>query len=141
MNEAVELALHDDRRVAGSFQEIGGAPDRFRGCPWRRHHFGRRDDVGRIERMNHQAARAAGQRRGELRRQDRRGRAGQDGLRHRRGIEARKDPPLDLDVFGRVLLHVIGPAERLLERGRDAHAGADLTRRRAAEEVVLRKIG
>ena len=91
--------------------------------------------------MDHQAARAAGQRLGELRRQDRRGRAGQDGLRHRRGIEARKNPSLDLDVFGRVLLDVSGPAERLLERCRDAHAGADLTRRGAAEEIVLRKTG
>ena len=51
-DEAVDLALHHDRRVACSAQERGGALDRRRVGPGRGHDLGGRDQIGRVDRVH-----------------------------------------------------------------------------------------
>ena len=58
--------------------------------PRRRHHLGRRDEVGRVDRMDDEAAVPALQRLGEGRGQDRRGRAGEDRIRPAPARRARR---------------------------------------------------
>ena len=60
-DEAVELALHDDRRLAGRDEEGAGPLDDLGRRPGRRHDLGRRDEVGRVDRMDDEAAMPARQ--------------------------------------------------------------------------------
>src|SRR5579872_613632 len=51
-HKAVDLAFHDDRRLAGGLEKGAGALDHFRRSPWRRHDLRGRNNIGRIEWMD-----------------------------------------------------------------------------------------
>ena len=74
--------------------------------------------------MRDEAARAAAQRLGELRRRNRGGRAREHGLGGRDAVERREDFALDVERLRQVLLHPIDIRKRLVERGCSVDARA-----------------
>jgi hypothetical protein len=125
-HKAVQLAFHHNRGMTGGAQKHGGTFDDAGIRPRRGHHFRRGNQVGRIERMHHKAARASRKMFGEGRGQDGRCRAGQDGAWLRRRVEPCEQFALDLDRLGRVFLHIIGVRQSLFQLIGGAHAVAHL---------------
>ena len=66
-DEAVELALHDQRRMAGRDQERARPLHDLARGPGCRHDFGRGDEIGRVDRVDDEAAMAVFQMLGEFR--------------------------------------------------------------------------
>ena len=97
-------------------------------------------EIRRIDRVDDESARAAPQRLGEPRRQDRRGRAGQYGVVRRDRVEAGEHPSFDLDVFGRAFLDVARALQRFLQRRGAAHSRAN-GGRKLLQEPVRREVG
>ena len=94
------------------------------------------DQIGRIDRVDHEAAGAAGEPFGEFRGQDRRGRTRQNRGGRRRGVEPGEYRAFDGEVLGGVFLNVLGAVERGFQRRGDMEAGAHLGRRRAVQQIV-----
>jgi hypothetical protein len=90
--------------------------------------------------VHDQAALAARQPLGESRGQDRRGRAGQHGAARRQRIEGGEDRPLQLQVFGRVFLDVVGAGQRRSEIPLDADQRLDGFRILSSQEVALGQV-
>jgi hypothetical protein len=135
-DEAVEFALHHQRRLADGDHQRPRPLDDLRRRPWRRDDLRRGDQVGRVDRVDDEAAVPAGQRLGEGGGQDRRGRGGEHRIGWRERIEPGEDRPLHLDVLRRVLLDVAGAGERRVQVVLAADRGEHLVGRPAAEQVV-----
>ncbi len=114
-DKAVELSLHDDRRMTGGTQKTCRALDKDRVRPGRRDHFGGGNKIGRIDGMDDEAARAALEVFGKGRGQNRGGRARQHSVGRRGRVEPREHRTLHLDILRRVLLDVDRSFKRRLE--------------------------
>ena len=121
-DEAVQFPLHDERSMAGRDQEFAGPFHRLGRRPWRRHDFGGRNEVGRVDRVHDDAAMPARHVIGEGGRQQRRRGACDHGIGGHKAVDAGEDVALDIPVLRRVLLYVDDPIEGLREIrcGRDA---------------------
>ena len=135
-DEAVDLALHDDRRVTGGAQEARRALDRLRRRPGRGHDLGGRNEIGRIDRVDDETARAALEAFREGRRQDGGGRACENRVRRRGGVEPREHGALHVDVLGGVLLDVDDALERQFKGRRDVDSRGDFASRGAVQKIV-----
>ncbi len=139
-DEAVELALHHQRRMAGIDEEGARPFQRLGGRPRRRHHLGRRNEIGRVDRMHDQAAVPPLQMVGEFRRQQRRGGTGDDRLRAGKRIDQGKHLALHIEVFRRVLLDMGCIGQRLRQFGDDGDAAEHGFDGLPAHQVVRGKI-
>src|SRR5580693_3677717 len=73
-DEPVDFAFHHDWRMARRAQQRSGALDRRNVSPWSRDDFGRWDEIGRINRVSDEAARATVEGLSESGQKDRRSR-------------------------------------------------------------------
>src|SRR5450432_125909 len=135
-DKAVDLALHDYWRMAGRAQERRRPFDRGRVGPRGRDHFRGGNQIGRIDRVNDHTPFPPFERLGEFRGQNRRGRTRKYGARVRNGIEPRKYLTLQSDVFGGVLLNMLGAGDGFLQRCRDVDSIANLRWRSAVQQIV-----
>jgi hypothetical protein len=126
--------------MAGRDQELARPLDAFGRGEGRRHDLGRRHEIGRVDRMHHEAAMAARDMLGEARRQERRGRARDDGILRRETVELGEDLALHLDALGRALLHMRGAGKRRAEIGRNGDARQHGLRRVSAQKPVRREL-
>src|SRR6185312_11581052 len=140
-DETVDLTLHHDRRVAGGAQELRRAVDGRRVRPRRGNDFCGGNEIGRIDRVDDKTARPALEVFGERRRQDGRGRARQQGLGRRGGVEPREHSALHFDILGSVLLNVDRILERRFEGWRYTDSRSDFTGRGAVQKIVRLKVG
>ncbi len=106
-NEAIDLALHQDGHLPDAGHHFGRARHGRGAGPRRAAEFDDGNEVRRIHRMRDQAARASGEIRGELRRTDRRGRAGDNRGRGRHRVELAEDLALDRQLLGQIFLHPV----------------------------------
>ena len=106
----------------------------------RRDNFGGGNEVGRIDRVDDETARAAFEVFGKGRGQDGGSRARQHGVGRRGRVEPREHRALHLDILRRVLLHVDRSFKRRLERCRQADARCDFVRRGSVEKIVRLEI-
>ena len=138
-DEAVDLAPHHDGLLAGLGQQAARALDAGGVGPGRRHDFHGRDQIRWIDRMRHQATRAARQVGREMRRQQRRGRAGQDRASRRQAIQLGIDATLAVQPFGRAFLHVVGVPQRVLHAPDGLQRRQQLVHRAPAQQARLRQ--
>ena len=116
-DEALDLLVQPDRRLADPGHEVMGALDHGRIGPRCRAQLDQGRHERRVDRMRDQAAVAARDVLGEARRRDARGRAREDRLRAGETIELGVHLALDLDPLRHALLDVGGAGERLGEPG------------------------
>src|SRR5262249_3087357 len=121
-DEALNLALDDDRYLADGLVDRLGLGDGFGRRPRRADELDERDEMRWVDRMGDEAAMAAFEALREQVRHDGRGGGGENGVGRGQTVELGENRALRFDTLGQALLNEVRAVERIGKIGGEAHA-------------------